>query len=185
MPQPTPKPISPKRRRNKKLIFTILVLAGMCLLFLLIQQPQVYMRFSRMLQKSGQQDVFSQRLTPEVPIAKDIRVENWYAYHRCSTVTCTIYARSDSQHLELRRRLRNSRSAVDDAVRTVISTAPLQDIRDPQLNWVKDQLQNRMETIVGTGMVDEILIPMWHAGPGSDSREPPYGNARSLWQSEY
>ena len=185
MPQPASKLTPSKTKSRKKLIIAIVLLICLLLSFWIIKQTKLNFGFARLFAQSGQ-NIFNRELTPEVPICENLNVENWYAYHRCATVTCTIYAQSNSeQHLELRKRLRENRNAVDDAIRTVIGNAELQDIRDPQLNFVKRQLHSRMEDIVGEGLVEEILIPQWLAGRGIDSHNPRYATTRSIWQSEY
>ena len=168
---------------------TIVIIAVVCLLlvisFCFVSPPEVFMSFSKAFQSSGQ-NIINRKLTPEVPICENINVVNWYAYHRSANINCTIYAQSSNeQHLELRQRLQERRGAVDDAIRTVISNATLEDIYDPQLSSVKTQLQSQMERIVGGGLVEEILIPKWHARGGRNSYDPHNANTQNIWESLY
>ena len=99
---------------------------------------------------------------PEVALCEKMRVENWYSYHTCYVVNCSVFAKAKkSRRDDLAALVKQHDGLIKDKLRSVIASVNPEDIKDPHLEVVKRKLKYTMDGIVGNGLMEEILIPEW------------------------
>ncbi len=101
--------------------------------------------------------------TTEVPVVENIIVENWYSYHHCYVVQCDVYAKAaPGQRQQLEGYLDKHPNEIKAAVRTVLADAELDDLRDPELKYVKQEIKKELLKNIGQSVIEEILVPKWN-----------------------
>ena len=56
-------------------------------------------------------------------------------------------------------------TAIIDRIRTMVSSAEPSHIRDPKLEVIKREIKTGVETIIGEGLIQDILLPIWQSYP--------------------
>lgn len=98
----------------------------------------------------------------EVVLVQDFRVGNYVAGRSQITVTLEVTAKVDkSKEAELVARVTKHKTEIKDTIRTLIASAEPSNLKDPKLQVVKREIKAGLEKIVGEGLLDEILLPVW------------------------
>ncbi|MBN1436460.1 MAG: hypothetical protein JW936_05245 [Sedimentisphaerales bacterium] len=102
----------------------------------------------------------------EVELCEEMSVDNWVSGRTRTVVTLQVVARVEVANADaLREAVASHQTQIKDRVRSLISAAQPDQIRDPQLQVIKRELQIHMEEVIPEGLISEILIPNWRSFP--------------------
>ncbi len=102
-----------------------------------------------------------ERLTHEIPVCEDVKVENWYNRY-CTVVNFSVTAKARTNRNEqLAERVKANNVQIKDEVRSIVAGVHPEDLRDPELKRIKTEVRQSLKEIVGPEMVEDILIPKW------------------------
>lgn len=108
-----------------------------------------------------QQD--SKTLAAEVVLMERSSVDNYNAGRGRTMITLEVSAKvGQDKKDKLAETLKNHSTEIRDAIRTLVSQAVLDNLRDPKLQVIKREIKASMELILGENAIDEILVPSWH-----------------------
>ncbi len=100
----------------------------------------------------------------EVMLVQDFQVDNYMAGRSRMIVTLEVAAKVESANKEkLTISVDEHRKEILNSVRVLVSSAQPDQIKDPKLEVVKRKIKSGIEEIVGEGMIQEILLPVWQA----------------------
>jgi flagellar basal body-associated protein FliL len=161
---PKPKREEKKKKTNvTKLFLFLFLIAGVISLLFFVKpdkKPKFYWKSKSTSWGTGK-EVSSK--TNEIPLCENIAVENWVTQRQRVLITTSIYAKAEEEKKEQLKSLVNSNNGqIKDRIRSILAGLPTQNIRDPHLNEVKNQVQSSMDKIVGQGLINSILVPEWH-----------------------
>jgi flagellar basal body-associated protein FliL len=98
----------------------------------------------------------------EVMLVQDFQVDNYMAGRSRMIVTLEVAAKVESINKEkLEQSVSGHSKEILNAVRVLVSSAQPDQIKDPKLEVIKRKVKNCVEEIVGEGMIQEILMPIW------------------------
>ena len=98
----------------------------------------------------------------EVVLAESFQVDNYMQGRKRTMVTLEAYARVEKAKFEeLKELAENHSKELRDKIRTLISSAQPNDLKDPNLEVIKRMVKDAAEKIVGEGIINEILFPKW------------------------
>ena len=98
----------------------------------------------------------------EVVLVQDFQVDNYMAGRSRMIVTLEVAAKVESTNKEkLDMSVNDHRKEILNSVRVLVSSAQPDQIKDPKLEVIKRKIKNGIEEIVGEGMIQEILMPIW------------------------
>jgi flagellar basal body-associated protein FliL len=97
----------------------------------------------------------------EIALA-DGSVDNYVSGRSFIRVTLEVHAKvkKDKQQ-QLTDMVTTHKTEVRDQIRYLVSSSQPEDLRDPKLQVIKRQIKSDIEKIVGDGMVEDILLPVW------------------------
>ena len=97
----------------------------------------------------------------EVALAEQT-VDNYTVGKTKMVVSLEIVATVESeQKEELAKQVERHKNEIMNAVREVVASAEPSQIKDPKVEVIRRQLKAQIETIVGEGMIKEIITPSW------------------------
>lgn len=104
------------------------------------------------------------RSDSEVPLSQTITCENrQIGYFSPTIITFDVIAKVDpDQHDKLDKLISQNSLQIKDGIRDVVASAKTYQLTDPKLESISRQIQQKVEKIVGKGVIKEILIPYWH-----------------------
>lgn len=98
----------------------------------------------------------------EVVLVQDFQVDNYMAGRSRMIVTLEVAAKVEIANKEkLDMSVNDHRKEILNSVRVLVSSAQPDQIKDPKLEVIKRKIKNGIEEIVGEGMIQEILMPIW------------------------
>ena len=98
----------------------------------------------------------------EVMLVQDFQVDNYMAGRSRMIVTLEVAAKVESTNKEkLEQSVSGHSKEILNAVRVLVSSAQPDQIKDPKLEVIKRKVKSCVEEIVGEGMIQEILMPIW------------------------
>lgn len=98
----------------------------------------------------------------EVVMAKDFQVDNYMAGRTRMIVTIEVAAKVEGVNKEkLQKEVDEHSKEILNCIRILISSAQPDQIKDPRLEVIKRGIQKGVEEIVGEGIIQEILLPVW------------------------
>jgi len=98
----------------------------------------------------------------EVVLVQDFQVDNYMAGRSRMIVTLEVAAKVESTNKEkLDMSVNDHRKEILNSVRVLVSSAQPDQIKDPKLEVIKRKIKSGVEEIVGEGMIQEILMPIW------------------------
>jgi hypothetical protein len=166
----TAKPDAVKPARPKSRFKQLILLAGVMVLFMLALIMAKPLKVDWLVKKpdlpafQNIRYVVNEPSPYEIPLCQSMVIENWYDVRHCVVVECSMYAKAVGDRQEqLRSRVAANDSQIKDMIRATISSVHLGDIRDPALADVKGRVGQNMDQIVGSNLVEKILIPDWNA----------------------
>lgn len=100
----------------------------------------------------------------EVVLAENFRVDNDMGRKGRCVINMGICAKvAQGKADELRRIAESRKTEIRDAIRTVVASAQFEQIKDPKLQVIKREIKARVETIVGKGLIQDILVTNWQS----------------------
>jgi len=100
----------------------------------------------------------------EVSLAENFIVDNNVSGRVRLVVTMEVSAKVEKAYQEqLKTLVTDHQTEIKDSIRTLVSSAQPDEIKDPKLQVLKREIKNGVETIIGDGLIEEILIPNWQA----------------------
>lgn len=98
----------------------------------------------------------------EVVLAESFQVDNYMKGRTRTMVTLEVYARVEKKKFDELTELAEAHSKeLRDRIRTLVSSAQPNDLKDPNLEVIKRMIKDAVEKIIGEGFVNEILLPKW------------------------
>ncbi|MBN1846412.1 MAG: hypothetical protein JW810_12055 [Sedimentisphaerales bacterium] len=100
----------------------------------------------------------------EVVLAEDFSVDNYIGGKTRLVINMRICAKVDkAKAAELEPLVEGHKTEIMDAVRTLVSSAQPDQIKDPKLQVIKREIKTGVEKIIGEGLLDEILVSNWQS----------------------
>jgi len=170
---PTPEAATPAEQKPKKklplktllAVLSVLVLEGGTILVFMLARggPQVAHATDPI---KGVSEETVQEMA-EVPLAENFAVDNYTAGRTRVMVTMSVAAKvKKAQNDAFKAKVQEHKTEIMDAVRSLISSAPIDQIKDPRLQVLKREIKAAVERIAGEGYVEEILVPLWQTYAG-------------------
>ncbi len=153
---------SRKRNQKGKIIFLIILLAGVGFFIVKSQYSSSYEwdRWKWGWRPVGMAGV---KKTNSVNLCENMTVENWYSPRRCLVVKCTVSAKPENQRKEqLKEFTKKHESQIKDRIRSIISSIEPEEIRDPRLKVFKNRVQQSLQKIDESNHIEKILVPKWN-----------------------
>ena len=98
----------------------------------------------------------------EVVLAESFQIDNYMQGRTRTMVTLEVYGRVEKAKFDELTELAGDHSKeLRDRIRTLISSAQPNDLKDPNLEVIKRMIKDAAEKIIGEGLIDEILLPKW------------------------
>jgi len=89
-------------------------------------------------------------------------VDNYTGGRSKIVVTLEIAAKVQiTQKENLDKAVDDHKKEIMNTVRIIVSSAQPVEIKDPKVQVIKKQLHAEMEKIIGEGLIEEILLPVW------------------------
>jgi hypothetical protein len=158
----------PARTRGVKNLVGLLVIIVGAMLF--AKTTLFNPRFNLRPQSAGAQ-LMGRMVSPiagnasEIPLCEDLVVRQWQGPRKSVTVTCTVVAHAaERQQERLAVQTQEHAAQIKDAIRGIVGSLPARQLTDGKLQDVKSQIKANLDDIVGPNLVNDILIPDWHAG---------------------
>jgi len=102
----------------------------------------------------------------EVILAETFNVDNWTAGRSRILVTLEVTAKVKKDNVDkLNEAIEKHKTEIKDRIRTLVSSAPLEHIKDPDVQVLKRETKAGLEQILGEGLIEEILLPTWQSMP--------------------
>ena len=103
----------------------------------------------------------------EVVLADNMNVDNYSMGAKARLViTLEVVARAQrTDEPQLTQSVTDNGTAIKDKIRTMVSSAEPTHIRDAKLEVIKREIKTGVETIIGEGIIKEILLPVWQSYP--------------------
>jgi len=100
----------------------------------------------------------------EVILAESFSVDNYMGGKTRLVINMEVCAKVTREKEEEFKGLVDSRETeIRDAIRTLVSSAQPDQIKDPKLQVIKREIKTGVEKIVGEGLIQEILISSWQS----------------------
>jgi len=98
----------------------------------------------------------------EVVLVQDFQVDNYMAGRTRMIVTLEVAAKVELTNKEkLDQNVSEHSKEILNSVRILVSSAQPDQIKDPKLEVVKRKIKSGVEEIVGEGLIEEVLLPVW------------------------
>lgn len=102
--------------------------------------------------------------TPEVPLCQKMVVENWYGRRHCLVVQFSMFAKArKGRKAKLEDLVQKNGDQIKDNLRTLVASSSYRDLHDPRLSHIKSSAARDLQRIVGPNLIEQILVPEWHA----------------------
>ena len=100
----------------------------------------------------------------EVVVCEGMTVDNWGAGATKTMVNLDVIAEVEfAKKEELSKRVTDHAAQLKDRIRTVVSDAQPEQLKDPQLQVIKREIKMAIDKIVGEGYVDSVWVSGWQA----------------------
>jgi flagellar basal body-associated protein FliL len=97
----------------------------------------------------------------EIALA-DGSVDNYVSGRSFIRVTLEVSAKVKKENqAKLTELVTAHKTEIRDRVRYLVSSSQPEDLKDPKLQVVKRQVKSDMEKIVGEGLIEDVLLPVW------------------------
>ena len=98
----------------------------------------------------------------EVILAESFSVDNYPGGRARIIVTLEVAAKVEKGNKNrLTLLVKEHKTEIMDNIRSLVSSAQPEHLKDPQLQVIKRKIKAGMEKIVGEGLIEEILLPTW------------------------
>jgi flagellar basal body-associated protein FliL len=98
----------------------------------------------------------------EVMLVDQFTVVNYVAGRNRMIISLKVSASVSADNKEaLAAKVADHRGEIMDTIRTLVSAAPPDQIKDPDLQVIKREMKVRLEKILGEGTIGEVLLPEW------------------------
>ena len=144
----------------------VLFLALLAVMILVsFKLPQVEWEAFKKMGRTKWQPV--RRSRSEVELCEDMIAENWHTIRRRTKVNFSVYAKTNpGKHEQLSSQIKANDSQIKDRFRSIIASADLTQIRDPQLKYFKSEVKSSLDKILGQDLVDDVVVPKWLSPTG-------------------
>jgi flagellar basal body-associated protein FliL len=159
--EPKTEEIKPKPKIPLK---TIIVIAAVTLMeggtiatFKLMHKPQVVEASDPIVQVEENPNKDS----AEIALA-DGNVDNYVSGRSFIRVTLEVHAKvKKEKQTQLNELVTAHKTEIRDRIRYLVSSSQPEDLKDPKLQVVKRQIKSDIEKVVGDGLIEDILLPIW------------------------
>jgi len=161
----TPKKAVKKKTNSFLPLFIFLLAAGGLITLFVVFSPEKKPQFYWQSEHgSRESSVKISANTNEIPLCNNMSVENWASDRQRFFITTSIFAKAEQEKKEqLESMVYDHNSQIKDRIRSILASMAPQNIHDPHLQTVKNEVKSNLDQIVGAGLVDSILIPEWQA----------------------
>jgi flagellar basal body-associated protein FliL len=98
----------------------------------------------------------------EVVLAENFSIDNYLQGRARIMVTLEITAKVEKTKQDLlTTQVEEHKTEIKDKIRSLVSSADPEHLRDPNLQVIKREIKASMEQIVDEGLIVEILMPFW------------------------
>ena len=95
-------------------------------------------------------------------VGRIFQVDNYMAGRTRMIVTLEVAAKVEQTNKEkLDQNVSEHSKEILNSVRILVSSAQPDQIKDPKLEVVKRKIKSGVEEIVGAGLIEEVLLPVW------------------------
>ncbi len=103
----------------------------------------------------------------ELLLCESMHCDRWLTLRSRTIVTISAYARTspDKSNI-LNKAIARHSHEIKDEIRSVVTSADYDQLRDPHLKHITSKITSSLERILGKGLVTKILIPVWHISRG-------------------
>ena len=103
----------------------------------------------------------------ELLLCENMHCDRWLTLRSRTIVTISAYARTspDKSNILDKAIARHSHE-IKDEIRSVVTSADYDHLRDPHLKHITGKITLGLERIVGKGLITKVLIPVWHISRG-------------------
>lgn len=102
----------------------------------------------------------------EVLLVENFSVDNYVGGRARIVVTLAAVAKADELNsAALTAMVEANQTEIKDRIRTLVSSAQPDHIRDAHLQVIKREIKTSVDQIVGEGLIEEILLPTWQSYP--------------------
>ncbi len=100
----------------------------------------------------------------EVVLAEDFTIDNYTAGRSRIVIRCGVAAKvSLENQLKLQELVTAHKTEIKDTIRTLVSSAQPDHLRDSKKQVIKREIKTGMEDIIGEGLIEDILLPDWQS----------------------
>ena len=100
----------------------------------------------------------------EVILASDMSVDNYSLGKTRIVITLQVAAKTArSKETQLKEAVGNHNTEIRDTIRVSLSSADPTDLKDAKLEVIKREIKTGVELIIGSGLIEEILLPIWQS----------------------
>ena len=105
-----------------------------------------------------------QKQMAEVVLAEDFTIDNYTAGRSRIVIRCSVAAKvSQENQVKLQDLVTSHQTEIKDTIRTLVSSAQPDHLRDSKKQVIKREIKTGMEEIIGEGLIEEILLPDWQS----------------------
>ncbi|MCK4628806.1 MAG: hypothetical protein KAT56_07360 [Sedimentisphaerales bacterium] len=151
-----------KNNRTGKGIAALLLILGIFLLFWAVPRDKVdefsWRKGYRSNSSSG---------SDELLLCENMQCERWLTFRSRTIVTISAYVKAcpDKNSILDKAIIRHSHE-IKDEIRSAVTSADYDQLRDPNLKQITGKITSGMERIIGKGLFTRVLIPVWHISRG-------------------
>jgi len=103
----------------------------------------------------------------ELILCENMHCDRWLTLRSRTIVTISAYARtSPDKSNVLDKAIARHSHEIKDEIRSAITSADYDQLRDPYLKHITGKIISSLERIIGKGIVTKVLIPVWHISRG-------------------
>ena len=100
----------------------------------------------------------------EVTLAESFNVDNYMGGKTRLVITMEVCAKvAKDKAEEFKGLVESHKTEIKDAIRTLVASSQPDQIKDPKLQVIKREIQTGVETIIGEGLIQEILVSSWQS----------------------
>ncbi len=104
----------------------------------------------------------------EIQIAESFQVENYMRGNARTMVTVEVWAtykkaseEESEEDSKVAGLIKARRSEICDRIRMRVASASQNELKDPKLEVMKRIVKSDIESVIGEGLIEEILFPRW------------------------
>ncbi|MBN2212157.1 MAG: flagellar basal body-associated FliL family protein [Sedimentisphaerales bacterium] len=105
-----------------------------------------------------------QKKMAEVILAEDFTIDNYTAGRARIVIRCGVAAKVSLENQpKLQEMVAAHQTEIKDTIRTLVSSAQPDHLRDSKKQVIKREIKTGMEEIIGEGLIEDILLPDWQS----------------------